>query len=45
MMSVYVASPAGFALEYGCDGVQLDWDNYKVTESSEPSLWGHNWGG
>lgn len=45
MMSVYVESPAGFALEYGCDGVQLDWKNYKVTESAEPSLWGHNWGG
>jgi len=43
MMSVYVETPAGFALEYGCDGVQLDWGDYKPTESSEPSLWGHNW--
>lgn len=44
MLSVYAASPAGFAIEYGCDGVQLDWDNYKPTESSVPSLWGHSWG-
>lgn len=44
MISVYVASPGGFALEFGCDGVQLDWENYKPTESSVPSLWGHNWG-
>jgi 3,4-dihydroxy-9,10-secoandrosta-1,3,5(10)-triene-9,17-dione 4,5-dioxygenase len=43
MMSVYVASPGGFAIEFGCDGVQLDWDNYKPTESSVPSLWGHDW--
>jgi len=43
MMSVYVASPGGFAIEFGCDGVQLDWTNYKPTESSVPSLWGHDW--
>ena len=45
MISVYAASPGGFAIEYGCDGVQLDWDNYKPTESSVPSLWGHDWAG
>ena len=43
MMSVYVASPAGFAIEFGCDGVQLDWTDYQPTESSVPSLWGHDW--
>lgn len=43
MMSVYVASPGGFAIEFGCDGVQLDWENYKPTESAVPSLWGHDW--
>lgn len=43
MMSVYVATPGGFALEFGCDGVQLDWTDYKPTESSVPSLWGHEW--
>lgn len=43
MMSLYVATPGGFALEFGCDGVQHDWTDYKPTESSEPSLWGHNW--
>lgn len=43
MVSVYAASPSGFALEFGCDGVQLDWDNYKPTRSSRPSLWGHSW--
>lgn len=43
MMSVYVASPGGFAIEFGCEGVQLDWTDYKPTESSRPSLWGHSW--
>lgn len=43
MISVYVATPSGFALEFGCDGVQLDWTNYKPTVSSRPSLWGHSW--
>ena len=43
MLSVYVASPAGFAIEFGCEGVQLDWDNYTPTESLTPSLWGHDW--
>ncbi len=43
MISVYVATPGGFALEFGCDGVQVDWENYKPTQSSVPSLWGHEW--
>ena len=44
MYSLYVESPAGFALEYGFGGVQLDWDNYTPTESAAPSTWGHRWG-
>jgi 3,4-dihydroxy-9,10-secoandrosta-1,3,5(10)-triene-9,17-dione 4,5-dioxygenase len=43
MLSVYVASPGGFAIEFGCEGVQLDWEGYTPTESSVPSLWGHDW--
>ena len=43
MMSVYVMSPGGFFIEFGCDGVQHDWTDYKPTESSVPSLWGHDW--
>lgn len=44
MVSVYVESPAGFALEYGFGGVQVDWSRYTPTESALPSLWGHRWG-
>lgn len=43
MVSVYAQSPAGFAIEFGYDGVQLSWDNYKPTQSATPSLWGHTW--
>jgi 3,4-dihydroxy-9,10-secoandrosta-1,3,5(10)-triene-9,17-dione 4,5-dioxygenase len=44
MVSLYVESPAGFALEYGFDGVQLDWSTYTPTDSSRTSHWGHRWG-
>lgn len=44
MVSIYVESPAGFALEFGYDGVQIDWENYTPTESSVTSFWGHSWG-
>lgn len=43
MISVYAQSPAGFALEFGCGGVQPDWRNYRPTQSQVPSLWGHDW--
>jgi 3,4-dihydroxy-9,10-secoandrosta-1,3,5(10)-triene-9,17-dione 4,5-dioxygenase len=43
MLSMYIESPAGFALEYGCDGLQLDWENYTPTVSATPSIWGHDW--
>lgn len=43
MVSTYVESPAGFALEYGFDGVQIDWRNYTPTESATTSVWGHRW--
>lgn len=44
MVSIYVESPAGFAMEYGFGGVQVDWDDYTPTESAIPSTWGHRWG-
>ena len=44
MVSIYVESPAGFAIEYGFGGVQLNWSKYLPTESARTSLWGHRWG-
>lgn len=44
MVSVYIESPAGFAIEYGFGGEQLNWARYLPTESARTSVWGHRWG-
>jgi 3,4-dihydroxy-9,10-secoandrosta-1,3,5(10)-triene-9,17-dione 4,5-dioxygenase len=44
MVSVYVESPAGFAIEYGFGGEQINWAKYLPTESTRTSVWGHRWG-
>ncbi|MEP5766589.1 MAG: VOC family protein [Halieaceae bacterium] len=41
MLSFYMATPTGFAMEFGCDGLKMDWDGYTPTQSSLPSIWGH----
>lgn len=45
MLSFYMATPGGFAMEYGCGGLQVDWDNYTPTVSQLPSNWGHKFVG
>ena len=42
MFSFYMMSPSGFALEYGCQGRQIDWSTFTPTRTSGTgSLWGH----
>lgn len=41
MLSFYMATPGGFALEFGCEGLQMDWQGYTPTVSTLPSIWGH----
>lgn len=41
MLSFYMATPTGFAMEFGTDGLQMDWEGYTPTVSTLPSLWGH----
>ena len=41
MMSFYMLTPGNFPMEYGCEGLQMDWDNYTPTKSALPSIWGH----
>ena len=36
-----VLKPSGFSLEFGCEGLQMDWATYTPTRSTLPSLWGH----
>jgi len=45
MMSVYVVTPGGFMVEFGCDGLRIDWRNWVPTHSLVPDLWGHKFMG
>ncbi|SNT00893.1 3,4-dihydroxy-9,10-secoandrosta-1,3,5(10)-triene-9,17-dione 4,5-dioxygenase [Sphingomonas laterariae] len=42
MTSFYMATPGGFALEYGYGGRTVDWDRHTLFESTSVSLWGHD---
>lgn len=42
MISFYMMTPSGFALEYGCEGRLVDWDEHTVFESTAVSQWGHD---
>jgi 3,4-dihydroxy-9,10-secoandrosta-1,3,5(10)-triene-9,17-dione 4,5-dioxygenase len=44
MLSFYMATPAGFAMEFGCEGLQMNWEGYTPTVSTLPSIWGHKFG-
>ncbi len=41
MLSFYMATPTGFAMEFGTGGLQMDWEGYTPTVSTLPSIWGH----
>jgi len=41
MLSFYMATPTGFAMEFGCEGLKMDWTGYTPTKSALPSIWGH----
>jgi 3,4-dihydroxy-9,10-secoandrosta-1,3,5(10)-triene-9,17-dione 4,5-dioxygenase len=43
MCSFYVLAPGGIAVEYGYDGLLVDWDDYTPTVSTEGDLWGHEY--
>ncbi|MDG2061640.1 MAG: VOC family protein [SAR86 cluster bacterium] len=43
MVSFYMVTPGGFAIEYGFDGWQVDWDEFTPTISHAPDLWGHEY--
>ena len=45
MVSFYVKSPAGFDIEFGCEGLQVDDARWVARESTAVSYWGHNFGG
>ncbi|AJP56793.1 biphenyl 2,3-dioxygenase [Pandoraea vervacti] len=41
--SFYMATPGGFALEYGYGGLVVDWSRHSVFEATSISHWGHDW--
>lgn len=41
MLSVYVVTPGGSMLEFGCDGLRIDPRTWIPTTSLAPDLWGH----
>ena len=43
MVSFYVVGPGGIAVEYGYDGVRIDWQNYQPTVSTVGDFWGHEY--
>jgi len=45
MVSFYVRSPAGFDVEFGTEGLQVDDSRWVARESTAVSYWGHVFGG
>ncbi|MFT5484821.1 MAG: 3,4-dihydroxy-9,10-secoandrosta-1,3,5(10)-triene-9,17-dione 4,5-dioxygenase [Halieaceae bacterium] len=43
MLSFYVTGPGGIVIEYGYDGLQVDWDTFAPTQSTEGDIWGHHY--
>jgi 3,4-dihydroxy-9,10-secoandrosta-1,3,5(10)-triene-9,17-dione 4,5-dioxygenase len=44
MVSFYTKSPAGFDVEYGTEGLQVNDDRWVARESTAVSYWGHKFG-
>lgn len=42
MLSFYMKTPGGFDVEFGCEGLQVEDDNWVARESTAVSLWGHD---
>ena len=43
MCSFYVLAPGGIAVEFGYDGLLVDWEHHTPTVSTEGDLWGHEY--
>jgi 3,4-dihydroxy-9,10-secoandrosta-1,3,5(10)-triene-9,17-dione 4,5-dioxygenase len=42
MLSFYMKTPGGFDIEFGCEGLEVDDDDWVARESTAVSLWGHD---
>lgn len=43
MTSFYMQTPAGFDLEFGCEGLVIDPATWETTAHLDISVWGHRW--
>ena len=41
MLSFYMKTPGGFDIEFGCEGLEVEDENWIARESTAVSLWGH----
>ena len=42
MLSFYMKTPGGFDIEFGCEGLEVEDENWIARESTAGSLWGHD---
>lgn len=42
MLSFYMKTPGGFDVEFGCEGLEVDDEDWIARESTAVSLWGHD---
>lgn len=42
MLSFYMKTPGGFDIEFGCEGLTVEDDDWIARESTAVSLWGHD---
>jgi 3,4-dihydroxy-9,10-secoandrosta-1,3,5(10)-triene-9,17-dione 4,5-dioxygenase len=42
LLSFYMKTPGGFDIEFGCEGLEVDDDDWVARESTAVSLWGHD---
>jgi 3,4-dihydroxy-9,10-secoandrosta-1,3,5(10)-triene-9,17-dione 4,5-dioxygenase len=42
MLSFYMKTPGGFDIEFGCEGLEVDDEDWVARESTAVSLWGHD---
>ncbi|CAM3921702.1 MULTISPECIES: iron-dependent extradiol dioxygenase HsaC [Tsukamurella] len=42
MLSFYMKTPGGFDIEFGCEGMEVEDENWIARESTAVSLWGHD---
>ena len=43
MLSFYVVGPGGIAVEFGCQGRQINWHNFEATTTTVGDFWGHSY--